>query len=238
MSEAANHWDYAETYAQPVADDEPFPKPHDINLTRKSALWWLSRPKWTVLEAVLLLTNSDPEGWTDPYRPHEGMSLGRRKYKIEDEIEAALISSLKVKNIGSEGAKFFTLEGATARGLQHTQWEDLSFPVSSYVAWAYKNLFPNFKTGRDLPIFGLFHDAEREVAAEGNQLFGVFEPIEQDFLQSLKNIGVDGKFTQWESEAVAVAKEIVSPEEALANAFNRHNIQVYQEQKEGTRFRW
>ena len=30
MSEAANYWDYVETYAQPVADDdEPFLKPHD-----------------------------------------------------------------------------------------------------------------------------------------------------------------------------------------------------------------
>lgn len=234
MSEAANYWDYVETYAQPVADDdEPFLKPHDINLTRKSALWWLSRPKWTVLEAVLLFTHSDPEGWTDPYRPHEGMSLGRRKYKIEEEIEAALISSLEVKNIGSEGAKFYTLEGATARGLQHTQWEDLSFPVSSYAAWAYKNLFPNFKTGRDLPIFGLFHDAERESNEEENQFFGVFEPIEQDFLQILQKMGADEKFAQWESEAIAVAKESVSPEEALANAFNRHNIQVYQERKRG-----
>ena len=232
MSEVANYWERAEMFANPVSDD-PLSLPRDVILTRTAALRWLSRPKWTVLEAVLLFTHSDPEGWADPYYPDEEIRRARPLNKTEEEIEAALISSLRIKNIGSDGAKFFTLEGATARGLQHTQWDDLSFPVSSYVAWAYKTLFPNFKKGHDLQIFGLFHDSEKEAAEDTSQFFGVFEPIEQDFLQILQKIGADEKFAQWESEAVAVAKEIVSHEEALANAFNRHNIQVYQEQKRG-----
>ena len=230
MSEAANYWERAEMFANPVSDD-PLSLPRDVILTRTAALRWLSRPKWTVLEAVLLFTHSDPEGWADPYYPDEEIRRARPLNKTEEEIEAALISSLKIKNIGSDGAKFFTLEGATARGLQHTQWEDLSFPVSSYVAWAYKTLFPNFKKGHDLQIFGLFHDPEKEAAEDTSQFFGVFEPIEQDFLQILQKIGADEKFAQWESEAVAVAKEIVSHEEALADAFNRHNMQVHQEQR-------
>lgn len=232
MSEAANYWERAEMFANPVSDD-PLSLPRDVVLTRTAALRWLSRPKWTVLEAVLLFTHSDPEGWADPYYPDEEIRRARPLNKTEEEIEAALISSLRIKNIGSDGVKFFTLEGATARGLQHTQWEGLSFPVSSYVAWAYKTLFPNFKKGHDLPIFGLFHDSEKEAAEDTSQFFGVFEPIEQDFLQILQKMGADEKFAQWESEAIAVAKETVSPEEALANAFNRHNIQVYQEQKKG-----
>lgn len=231
MTEAAVYWDEVESRSDDLTPELDANLPHDIELTRTAALWWLARPKWTVLEAVLLLTGSDPAGWTDPYRPDRGMVLGRRQYKAEDEIEAALISSLKIKSVGNDGAKFYTLEGATCRGLQHTQWDSLSFPVASYVAWAYKTLFPNFKKGHDLPIFGLFHDAEKEATEEKSQFFGAFEPIEQDLLQSLQKIGADEKFAQWESEAVLAAKETVSPEDALADAFRWHNIQVHQEQK-------
>lgn len=230
MSNAAGYWDEVE-WRSDVDDFRPENLPRNIELTRDAALRWLSCPKWTVLEAVLLLTGSDPVGWIDPNRPDRGVELARRRFQVEDEIEAALISSLKVKNIGDGGAKFYTLEGATCRGLQRTQWDRLSFPVASYVAWAYKTLFPNFKKGCDLPIFGLFHDAEKEATEEKSQFFGVFEPIEQDFLQSLQKIGVDEKFTHWEREAALAAKETVSPENALADAFNRHNIQVYQEQR-------
>lgn len=231
MTEAAVYWDEVGSRSYDLPPELDANLPHDIELTRTAALWWLARPKWTVLEAVLLLTNSDPEGWIDPGRPDRGVQLARRRFQVEDEIEAALISSLKTKSVGNDGAKFHTLEGATCRGLQHTQWDSLSFPVASHVAWAYKTLFPNFKKGRDIPIFGLFHDAEREAAEDKSQFFGVFEPIEQDFLQSLQKIGVDEKFAQWEREAVSAAKETVSPEDALADAFNRHNIQVYQEQR-------
>lgn len=62
MSEAANYWERAEMFANPVSDD-PLSLPRDVILTRTAALRWLSRPKWTVLEAVLLFTHSDPEGW-------------------------------------------------------------------------------------------------------------------------------------------------------------------------------
>ena len=152
-------------------------------LSKNEALAWLNDQTWSVIDAACLLNAITNDG--------ECVSLGQLESGTEF-ICKQILEHVEDESPLREINKVFSLYGnkTKVRGeCRITPWDNLDgmrFPVRAYFNFAMEELFPQEKSGYDLPCFGIFHDLDRETLNQD-----AIEPLEPQFAEALAGLGCE-----------------------------------------------
>ncbi len=190
-------------------------------LIRESALDWLKKDRWTVWEGACLLSGFDPETCRCAFF---NLDVGKAIYekivdvtpnvvggKTNKEAEKlASLSKVRFYQLGDSVAKY-TGQECNLFNIASS----LSFPVKAFLQFGFWEYFPNTKSGKDLPCFGIFHDLEAETKAVScDRLITKTEKIEPDFKRALDLLGwfTDEKdaYSEYQSELIQDAEKNLS----------------------------
>lgn len=138
-------------------------------LSKEVAKSWLKEPCWSIGDACELMAGFEPDD-----RFNSQVS-GHSQKQIFEILRCLVVDETPRRNAN----KVFSFYGRRTkiRGVFEAHFDllRLEFPVWTYFAFAMRELFPNAKLGYDLPVFGFFHDLDRENEND------VVEKIEDDF---------------------------------------------------------
>ena len=170
--------------------DDPHREPWPDNFYRLNCGDWLSRERWVVSDASMLMAGVDPN-WTH-FTPSSNTPAhdSTREWRLLDAIcqhikivkpsdqprEKVVVSFMGELAFArvSTPTVIETFEDLITNTLHQTA-NEIAFPVSAYYSFALRYVFPVSGMGADVPVFGVFHDCDKELST------GEFDLLEDGF---------------------------------------------------------